>query len=435
MRIWRALKKHPWLLLVVMGLFGLTVAFAAPLAPKGSKTPQQTPKNVEMPVPAPLPTELGEEIEEADIYGVVLKVRNAGPAPDSGQKLSVNPEGQAHMALPTDTLQKVTVRLDLNRPIPGLKGSIITVDNILGENPAYNIPLKPGARVLLSMERNLKTGQLNFYIANRDRTPALMILGAVTILALLLIGGVEVSKHILLATLILLGCYQLLFPAVVAGQGGHLATLMMCFCFTVLGSLIYKSPENLYPERLFSRTQTTVILSTLGGLAIMAIIMRIMQWITPLNGFTSEALAALWYRSARMDYWALFMGTVLLGYQGFIFYLCWSLAQTRKKPGSEEEEPLSFWERFNIAMLRGRHHLGPLLSSLGLLFLGLYLPILLQLQGTSTAQFINLESTASMIIIAFAGGLTLVLTVPLTAVISAWVYSLPNTGKQPKTEH
>src|SRR5690606_20231062 len=116
----------------------------------------------------------GEELEEADIYGVVLKVQDAGPAPGSVQKLSVSAEGQAHVPLPTDTLQRVTVRLDLDRPIPGLKGSVITVDNVLGENPAYNIPLKPGARVLLNMERNLKTGQLNFYIANRDRTPALM---------------------------------------------------------------------------------------------------------------------------------------------------------------------------------------------------------------------------------------------------------------------
>lgn len=372
----------------------------------------------------PTPPEFGTSLEQTDIYGVVLKVKNMGPATDSNEKFSVRTEGQPHQALPTDILQKVTVKLDSDEKIPGLKGQIVTVDNILGENPAYNIPLKPGARVLVNMERNPDTGHLNFYIANRDRTPALMILGAITILALLLIGGVEVSKHMLLAALVVLGCYQLLFPAVLAGQGGLLATLIMCFCFTVLGSLIYQSPENLTSERLFNRTQSVVILSTLGGLAIMAIIMRLMQWITPLDGYTSEALAALWYRSARMDYWALFMGTVLIGYQGFIFYLCWSLAQTRKKPGSDQEEQLNFVERFNITMIRGRHQLGPLISSLGLLFLGLYLPILLQLQGTSAPQFINLESTASMLTIAFAGGLTLVLTVPLTALISAWIHSI-----------
>lgn len=371
------------------------------------------------------PPDLSSQVEQTDLYGVVVRVQNVGPPPDDAA-----PDGAMHPTLPTDALQKVTVRLDSGEKVPGLKGQLVTVDNILGENPAYNIPLKPGARVLLNLERNLETGKINVYIANRDRTPALMILSAITILALLLIGGVEVSKHLLLALLILLGCYQILFPAVLAGQGGLLATLIMCFVFTVLGSLIYKSPENEHSDRLFDRTQSVVILSTLGGLAIMAAIIRVMHWITPLDGYTSEALAALWYRSARMDYWALFMGTVLLGYQGFIFYLCWSLAQTRKLPDGEHDEPLNFVERFRIAMLRGRRHLGPLISSLALLFLGLYLPILLQLQGTSTAQFINLESTASMLTIALAGGLTLVLTVPLTALISAWIFSLPAKNVQ-----
>jgi uncharacterized membrane protein len=414
MRGWRFLRnalRHGRILCLVLLIAVMSITHFANAAPKQVKQPS--------------PPQFNDELEETDLYGVVVSVKNSGPAPGSNQMLSLRPEGQTRPTLPTDILQKVTVKLDSQDKIPGVKGQVITVDNILGENPAYNIPLKRGARVVLNMERNPNTGQLSFYIANRDRTPALFILATLTILALLLIGGVEVSKHMLLAALVLLGCYQLLFPAVLAGQGGLLATLIMCFCFTVLGSLIYQSPEHAHPERLFNRTQSVVILSTLGGLAIMAIIMRIMQWITPLDGYTSETLAALWYRSARMDFWALFMGTVLIGYQGFIFYLCWSLSQTRRKPGSDEEEQLNFVERFNITMIRGRHQLGPLISSLGLLFLGLYLPILLQLQGTSAAQFINLESTASMLTIAFAGGLTLVLTVPFTALISAWIHSLP----------
>jgi uncharacterized membrane protein len=359
----------------------------------------------EAPPSGPLP-DTGDSIEQADMYGVVVAVKNIDSAP--GGALQKPVQGQ-------ETIQRVKVRLASNGPVPDFKNRIITVDNVLGENPAYNIPLKPGARVLLNMEKNPATGKWIFYIANRDRTPAIMILGALFIMAVLVIGGSEVAKHALLVTLILTGCYKALFPAVLAGTTGPNWILLMCFMYTILASFIYQAPGT----RSFSREQSVVILGTLGGLVMLVVILWIMHEITPLDGYSSEGLASLWYQSPKMDYWTFFLSGALIGYQGLLFHLCWSLSQNRK----QEDEWLDFSQRFQIVMMRGRRLLGPMLSSVGLLFLGLFMPILLQLQGTPTAQFVNLESTASMLAYAFAGGLTLILTVPLTALISAWMLS------------
>lgn len=353
--------------------------------------------------------------EQMDLYGVVVSVENAG-APPGGELLA---KPLSKPMAQREILQKVRVKLDMQARVKGLRDLTVTVENVLGENPAYNIPLKPGARVLLNMERNPATGEWMFHIANRARTPSIMILGALLVLAVLIIGGPEVSKHMLLASVMLTGVYKALFPAVLMGSGGMLWILLMCFMFTILGSFIYQVPGT----RALSREQSVVVLGTLGGLMLMGFIMWIMHLIAPLDGFSSEGLAALWYHSPKMDYWALFMGSVLIGYQGFLFYLCWQLAQNRK-----EGEPLSFNQRFSLVMLRGRRLLGPLLSSLFLLFIGLFTPILLQMQGTPTAQFMNLESTASMLAYAFAGGLTLILTVPLTALIAAWRLSPDNSS-------
>lgn len=412
--------------LLVLGLIVLSVFCGVPNWAQAPDKPLDSQrhdvvvdKKINPHVGKPADTADKSDDRQMDVYGVVLKVRNIQRSSLGGHWFSpLTPPGQTTH----ETVQKVTVRLDISEPIAGVQGNVIEAENMLGENPAYNIPLKPGARILLNMEKNPLTNQWTFSITNRDRTPAIMMLGALTIMALLLIGGVEVAKHMLLVSLILWGCYQWLFPAVTTSRTGLLWILAMCFGFTILGSLIYRSSEE---HRRFSKAQVVVILSTLGGLAIMALIMGIMHWITPLDGYTSEDLAALWYRFPKMDYWALLMATVLLGYQGFIFYLCWMLSQNRKSTNGEAEEVLGFGQRFGIVMMRGRRLLGPMISSIGLLFLGLYLPILLQLQGTSTAQFMNLESTASMLSIAFAGGLALVLTVPLTALISSIIYSLP----------
>lgn len=343
-------------------------------------------------------------IDQVDIYGVVLSVKNASSEQRKGMVRPIDDE---------EVLQKVKIRLISEGPSKGFKDRVITIDNVLGSNPAYNIPLKTGARVLINMEKNPDTDQWVFYIANRDRTPALIILGAIFVLAALTIGGVEVSKHLLLIVLMLLGCYKTLFPAILEGAVGANWILLMCFVFTILASYIYRVPGT---TRSMSREQSVVILGTIGGLLILTMIMWIMHEIAPLNGYSTEGLASLWYQSPKTDYLTLLMSGALLGFQGFLFYLCWSLAQGRK-----ESEPLNFQRRFEIVMMRGRRILGPLISSLGLLFLGLFMPILLQLQGTPTAQFINLESTVSVLALAFAGGLTLILTVPLTALIAAWL--------------
>jgi uncharacterized membrane protein len=363
-------------------------------------------KPLKAPKAVPGAPDTDQDIEQVDIYGVVVSVKNAGFIPGNAVLKTIQPAQQE------ERLQKVSVRLTSDGPGAGFKNRLVVIDNVLGGNPAYNIPLKPGARVLINMEKNPNTGKWVFYIANRDRTPALIVLGTLFLLAALLIGGVEVSKHLLLVVLMMMGCYKALFPAILDGTTGANWIVLMCFTFTILASFIYKVPGT----RSFNREQSVVILGTMGGLTLLAVIMWIMHDIAPLNGYSSEGLASLWYRSPHIDYLSLLMSGALLGFQGFLFYLCWSLAQGRK-----ESIPLNFKQRFGIVMLRGRRILGPMISSLGLLFLGLFMPILLQLQGTPTAQFINLESTVSVLALALAGGLTLILTVPLTALIAAWL--------------
>lgn len=342
---------------------------------------------------------------QVDVYGVVASVEDLGPAPSSELFTpSKSPE----------TLQKVTVRLEPSSRGHGFPTDTVVVENVQGDNPAYNIPVHVGARVLLNAEKHPQSGDWTFYLANRDRTPALFILGTVLMLAILLIGGSEVTKHVLLTTVILVGGYTVLFPSVLAGTGAFGWALAMCFMFTILGSFIYRRPDEPAWTR-FTPEQSVVILGTVGGLALLSLILTLMGQITPLSGVTSEGLASLWYQSPTLDYWGFFLSGAVLGFQGFVFYLCWMLAQDRR-----DGPVLSRRQRFDIVMTRGRRLLGPMLSSLGLLFVGLYLSLLLQMQGTPRAQFANLESTVSVLVVVFSGMLTLVLCVPLTAWIAAW---------------
>ena len=392
------------------GLFSTTSA-QTPLAASF----QTDAKPIVKPAVDGLTDDSAEALKQVDLYGVVVKVEDASASPQARQ---------LRAAGENDRLQKVTVKLDAaqmsNLPGKALPQTI-TVENVLGENPAYNIPLQPGVRVLLNMETNPTNHQRVFYITNRDRTPALIILSTIALLALLLIGGSEVARHGLLVVLVMLGVYKLLFPMILTGQGAIFPLMAMCTAFPVLAALIHSSDEPAKGPRLFHRNQMVLIGGVWGGTAILVFILWVMRMITPLGGFSNEGLAELWYRAPKMDYWALYLSSVLIAFQGLLFYLCRLLTRQRQADPSLDQSPdRLFGARFQIVMRRGRGLLGPLVSSLGLLCLGLFLPLLLQLEGTPTAQFINMESTASLFVFAFAGGLTLILTVPLTALLVAW---------------
>lgn len=319
--------------------------------------------------------------------------------------------------LPGNT-QKVVLRLnDTQRETMGgggVRRRIVTLENPVHNNPGLNIPLKPGARVLLKPEKNPENGRWRYRIVDRDRTPAIFILGTLFILAVLLIGGSEVTRHALLISLMAAAFQTTLFPLVMQSRWSLLWLGLTCFTFTSLAVFIYGSPGS----RTLSREQLVVMLGTFGGLGILGAILWIMGEITPLNGYSTEGLVTLWGRAPRMDYWTFFLSGALIGFQGLLFYVCWTLAQTRREESGQE---FNFWDRFGITMQRGRRLLGPIISSVGLLLLGLMAPMLLQLYGTPTARFINLESSASILIYAFSGGLTLILTVPLTALLAAWL--------------
>jgi uncharacterized membrane protein len=382
-----------WMLLVLLIAFALSLVHSGSAYAKSSLSVVTQPQK-EKGFEAETSNFSSDRIVNSDYYGVVIKLEN---------------EMTTHQ-----TVQHATIRLDSQKPVAGVSNNQILVHHPLGENPSLNTVLQKGSRVLLTRLNNTGEEKPVFYVVNHDRTPALLILGSLLVLGILLVGGTEVFKHTLLLVLMLTGCYKALFPAVLYHTTGINWIILMCFMFTILASFIYRQAG----EKARNHEQSVIILGTLGGLILMALIMTLMQWMTPLSGFSNEGLAAMWYEFPKMDYWMLYLAGCLFGVQGLLFYVCWTLIQSRK---GLVKEYLGFRKRFNLVMLRGRRLLGPIFSSVGLLMLGLFMPTLIQLQDTSTAQFINLESTASSLLFIFAALLTVLLTVPLTALLAAWL--------------
>ena len=79
-----------------------------------------------------------------------------------------------------------------------LKNQEITVENQLTSNPAFDINIKKGDRVLLSVERFFK--EYEVYVAAKDRSSVLIFLVSFFFLLLLIIGG-RIGLKIILSVL------------------------------------------------------------------------------------------------------------------------------------------------------------------------------------------------------------------------------------------
>ncbi|MEM0951826.1 MAG: YibE/F family protein [Cyanobacteria bacterium P01_H01_bin.74] len=352
-----------------------------------------------------------EKTIAGDVYGVVVAVEAL----------------EQHVKTDQNAIQVATIRLD------GLTGATTHSEKLIQAHhqterlSGLTFNLKPGMRVLLKRSLNKKDKTAKFTVINYDRTPALLILGAVLILAILVIGGVELTKHALLVVLVFSGCYKALFPAILSQGTGPYWIFLMCAMFTILASFIYRRPGQSNP---FSRQQWVVGLGTAGGLCILFLILTLLKDLMMLSGFWHTGLIALKQDYPNMDAWSLFIASVLFGFMGFLFYVSWSLAQTRQ---DKDDLTMGFAARFSLVMLRGKRLLGPLLSSVGLLTLSLLLPVLIQLQDQTRAQLINLEPTASMLAFIFMGLLTVILTMPWVAFLSALLMT-PKGPHKPETQ-
>ena len=124
------------------------------------------------------------------------------------------------------------------------KGEKVLVDNMLMGNPAYDIKLKKGDKVILDVEKSDKG--VDFFIADKHRVGALYLLAGIFCVLLIAIGRKKglLSLVSIGVTLALIFCA--LTPLILSGFNPILATVCVCVLASILaiylvGGLNYKS--------------------------------------------------------------------------------------------------------------------------------------------------------------------------------------------------
>ncbi|MBX9725503.1 MAG: YibE/F family protein [Candidatus Obscuribacterales bacterium] len=300
-----------------------------------------------------------------------------------------------------------------------LKDRTVKVINELTDNPSFNINVKPGSEVILSVaSESGKAADVN--IADHHRAPVLYALGAIFLAAFLFFGGKGAFKSLIgLATAIALIGFVLL-PLSMHGFNPLISSAAICFasaCVTIfcIGG--------------FSKKSAAAIFGTIGGVIISGIAAQIVIDSAPLTGLSSEEaqiLRASMTGQSTQFFAGLLAASMLIGALGVIMDVGISIASAVWEL-SETDRGLDAKQLYKKGMNVGRDIMGSMTCTLVLAYAGSALPLLLLMSTMPSLKLINLDLVATEIAAALTGSLGLVCTIPLTALAASKLMSQKTT--------
>jgi uncharacterized membrane protein len=261
-------------------------------------------------------------------------------------------------------------------------------------------------------------------ISDPYRLNVLIVIAIGFLVLLFIFGGVQGLRGLasLLGSLGLI--FYVLIPGVYSGYSPVLVSIGVASLIIIAGSYITHG---------FNRTTTVAMLGMLGTVIVTGIATYLAIHYAQLSGFTTEENAYLNLGTGgRIDPIGLLYGGIMIGLLGVLYDIAIGQAVAVEEliaAGAHYTRT----QVFNRSMRIGREHIGALVNTLAIAYVGASLPILLLFRDStaSVSYVLNSERFATEIIRILMGSAGLVLAVPITTLLATYVLygraSLKNT--------
>jgi uncharacterized membrane protein len=275
--------------------------------------------------------------------------------------------------------------------------------------------LKEGDLFYLRHIRSTLEGPGDLYsVADPYRLPALIGLGVLFLVIVCAFGGIQGVRGLasLAGSLVLI--FYLLLPGIVKGYPPVLVAIGVSSLVIILGS---------YVTHGFNRTTTAAVVGMVATVAITGVLASYAVHAALLSGYTSEDSAYLHFQyHGALNLVGILMSGILIGLLGVLYDSAIGQAVAVEELMSAGPH-LTKREVYKRAIRIGREHIGALVNTLAIAYVGAALPLLLLFQGaTSSLAFIlNGEMFASEIVRILIGSIGIVLAVPITTLAALWL--------------
>jgi len=297
------------------------------------------------------------------------------------------------------------------------KGQKTEIDNILTNNPYYDINLKKGDKVVLHAEQVGK--DVEYFIADIQRTPTVAFLAIFFCTLLITVGKKKGFYSVLSIFITLVLIFSVLVPMVLHGISPVFSTILVCIFSTIV---------TMYMIGGCNAKSTSAIIGTSLSLVFASIFSLFAVQFARLTGFSSEEYVFLYSAHPNLDFIEILIATIMLSALGAVMDIAMTIASTVNEL-LETNPQMGVKNLIKSGMNVGRDVIGTMANTIILVYLGGALPLVLLSQNIDLQKFFNLNQVATEISAALIGSMSLVVCVPITAFVTAYLVKNAKNNK------
>ncbi len=255
----------------------------------------------------------------------------------------------------------------------------------------------------------------DWMVAGFERFTSIMWLGIIFTALVLIFGQAKGIKTMVSLVFTCLAVFYVMLPAIINGQNIYIWAIITCLFMIVMTMLFVNG---------ITKKSFVAGAGCTAGVIVSGIITLIMNNVMKMSGFTDSDSTLIYHLNEEpLDLTALIFAAIIIGAVGAIMDVAMDIASSLNEladtvPGITAKKLIR--SGFNI----GRDIMGTMANTLVLAYIGSSLScvILLYAYSSSLLDLFNMEMIAMELLQALAGSIGMLLSIPLTTFISAYVY-------------
>lgn len=256
-------------------------------------------------------------------------------------------------------------------------------------------------------------GEQQYYLTDFQRTPTLVILLVVFVLAVLAISRWQGLRSLIGLGLSLLVVVRFVVPAITAGSSPPVVAMVGAVAVMII---------TLYLAHGLSELTTAAVVGTTIALGLTVLLGMVFVEQARITGFASEEAVFARFALEGLDLQGLVLAGLIIASLGVLDDVTISQSSTVFAL-HETDRTLTWGQLFARAMSVGRDHIASVVNTLFLAYAGASIALLLLFStgDLPTLELLNSELLAEEIVKTIVGSLGLIMAVPVTTALAAAV--------------
>lgn len=252
------------------------------------------------------------------------------------------------------------------------------------------------------------------------RQSKLIMLALIFFMLIILLGGMQGVKTLISLVITCCAVFFVFVPSILSGYNIYIGTALTCF-FTITTTLIITNGTGI--------KTTSTILGCIFGVIVAAIFAAWFNKTLGLSGYTRSESIALTMLDVpvAINLNAIIFAGIVIGALGAVMDVAMDIASSMYEIKSHVPD-ISPGELFKSGITIGRDIMGTMANTLVLAYIGSSLStvLILIVSAQSVTELMNREMIVVEVLQALIGSTAILLTIPLTAAVSALLFTEMN---------